>query len=142
MVGIMNPIADTVQGFVKGAGDIIGKFVTDPNKALEAQQEVMRLAFNMASLQMEVNKEEAKHSSKFVSGWRPAVGWVCAASLAYSVIGYTFLNWVLAMTQYHTGVTIQPLPPPDTAITMEILAGMLGFGGLRTYEKLKGVHAK
>ena len=140
MVGIGSAIKGTIEGFANGASEIISKFVVDPTKQLEAQQEIMRLAFNTATQQMEVNKEEAKHPSIFVSGWRPAVGWVCAGSLAYAVIGYSFLTWLLLIAQQISGAPVPKLPEPDTTMTMEILAGMLGFGGLRTYEKLKGVH--
>lgn len=135
----MNPIADSIEGFLKGASDILGKFVTDPTKKLEAETELVKLAMNTSLAQLEVNKAEAQNASVFVSGWRPFVGWVCGFSLAYAVIGFTFLTWVLEMAELYVHHTLPPLPPPDITITMEILMGMLGLGGLRTYEKLKGV---
>ncbi len=133
------PIVDAAEGFFKGiVKPLLDKWIPDAKDRLEAENlaRVQMQAINMA--QIAVNMEEAKSASLFVAGWRPAVGWICAASLFYAVIGFSFLNWILAMTQYHTGVVIQPLPKPDTDITMEILVGMLGIGAMRSYDKKQG----
>jgi len=84
--------------------------------------------------QMAVNAAEAANSSVFVSGWRPAVGWCCVAALGYQYIIYPLLLWL---------VTFQPTltaPKPVVSdVLMELLFGMLGMAGLRSYEKTKGV---
>jgi hypothetical protein len=94
--------------------------------------------------QVEVNKIEAASTSTFVSGWRPAVGWVGVAGLAYQFLGYPLMQWCWAFGQ---GVDIIPkglAPPPDLQVEqlMTLLAGLLGFGGMRSFEKSKGVASK
>jgi hypothetical protein len=94
--------------------------------------------------QIEVNKIEAGSSSVFVSGWRPAVGWVGVAGLGYQFLGYPLMQWCWAVGQ---GMDIIPkgLQPPldlQTEQLMVLLSGLLGFGGMRSFEKHKGVASK
>jgi hypothetical protein len=81
----------------------------------------------LIELQAQINSVEAKHRNIFVSGWRPAVGWVCAFALAYNFIIRDLLVW---------WVGVESAPP---ALQMEhlmtVLIGMLGLGGMRTFEK-------
>ena len=86
--------------------------------------------------QIEVNKIEAANPSVFVSGARPATMWVGVASLFYSGIGISLLNWVALST----GLPLFPAIDPTTA--NNILIGLLGLGGYRTVEKIKGVDTK
>lgn len=79
------------------------------------------------------------NSNLFVSGWRPAVGWVCAASFFYAVIGNDLLNWTLQISVQVTGKIVPMLPEPDATLTLELLFALLGLGGYRTYEKIRGV---
>ena len=77
--------------------------------------------------QLEVNKIEAAHKSLFVSGWRPFIGWVCGIGLAYNVILSPFLDiWFT-------------VPKVDVSALYPVMLGMLGIGGMRTVEKIKGV---
>jgi hypothetical protein len=94
-----------------------------------------KYAQESALAQLEVNKVEAASSSLFVSGWRPATGWVCVLGMAGNFIVTPFANFVLALLDVHVVV---PLVPLDTM--MPVLLGLLGLGGLRTFEKTKGVH--
>ena len=88
----------------------------------------------IAVAQIEVNKEEAKTGQIFIAGWRPAIGWVCALSY-----GYAFLVGPIA-TQVATGMGGSwPLPPIDMENMLYVLGGLLGLGGLRTFEKVRGV---
>jgi hypothetical protein len=87
---------------------------------------------------------EAASSNLFVSGWRPAVGWVGVAGLAYQFLGYPLMQWAWAFGQ---GVDLIPQglsAPPDLEVEqlMTLLAGLLGFGGMRSLEKYRGVAAK
>lgn len=138
----MNPIVDTVQGFMQGVvKPVLDKFVPDADKRLEAEQLAMRQIQEITLGQQEINKAEAASPSMFVSGWRPFIGWVCGGSLAYAAIVHYALSWVLDVISIFSGQSLPPLPKPDLGITLEILAGMLGLGGLRTYEKMQGVAA-
>jgi len=86
--------------------------------------------------QMDINKEEAKSSSAFVAGWRPFVGWVCGVGLAYVSIVEPVMRFIATMCDY-TG----SFPVIDTALTMQVLLGMLGLGMMRTKEKIKKVNS-
>lgn len=95
-------------------------------KELEAD---MRLAMG----QLEVNKAEAESPDWFRGGWRPAVGWVCAAGLGYQFLLRPLLTFSLALN----GENI-PLPGLEMETLMTLLFGMLGLGAYRTAEKLRG----
>jgi hypothetical protein len=131
-----------IPAMIKSGVDLIDKFVPDTdakNRAKEAWQlRVLEIAAQEASQQSTTNTEEAKHASLFVSGWRPAVGWVCAFSFMWICFGQPLFSWVYVL------VTKQPAPVIDlpTEMLMTTLLGMLGLGTLRTLEKIKGVSAK
>jgi hypothetical protein len=127
---------------IKSGVDLIDKFVPDTdakNRAKEAWQlRVLEIAAQEATQQSETNTAEAAHASLFVSGWRPAVGWVCAASFAWVCVGQPLFSWTYVL------LTKQPAPVVElpTEMLMTTLLGMLGLGTLRTLEKIKGVNAK
>lgn len=100
----------------------------------EYQREVLAIAAKAEADQREINKVEAASSSLFVAGWRPAIGWVCAAALAFQYLVRPFWLWAL-------GVWWPTLPPPPglDGMLWELMFGMLGMGGLRSLEKTKGV---
>jgi len=90
--------------------------------------------------QIEVNKVEAASSKWFVSSWRPAVGWVGVFGLAYQFLGYPLLQWIWTFGQ---GIDLIPKglsAPPDlqTDQIMVLLSGLLGFGGMRSFDKTRG----
>lgn len=125
-------------------GNLLDKLIPDPKAALDAKMEVMRMAQNgelaqlnadvqLAQGQMEINKVEAANASLFVSGWRPAVGWCCVAAFACKFIGGPLI-FVLSQWFGHP-IT---LPSFDFTEMSTILLGMLGLGGLRTIERVKG----
>lgn len=123
-MGLGIPILDIV-------GKIVDNVIPDQQKKMELQVELAKLADQEAQRehdsmmgQMEVNKAEASNPNVFVAGWRPAIGWTCAAGFAYSTI---------LAPMFHLGV-------PDLGFLAEVLLGMLGLtGGMRTIEKIKGV---
>lgn len=116
-----------------------GRFI-DLFKGKERRLEEFRLALikemNKADLnQVEINKIEAKHKSVFVSGWRPFIGWVCGAALAYHFILRDFIVWFFDVI----GLNVAPLPSIELGQLISILLAMLGMSGYRTYEKIKKV---
>jgi len=117
---------------------ILDKIIPDKDARAKAQEELLKTAndqeFQLALAQIEVNKEEAKSESLFKSGWRPAIGWTCTLGLIYNFVLYPFLLWLVAVT----GSTIVP-PPLISDNLMELVFALLGLGGLRTYEKVKGI---
>lgn len=104
-----------------------------PDKSAE---EAARLAAELTIVQgqLEVNKAEASSSSPFTSGWRPAIGWVCALALFTQYIARPMLQWVGIVS----GHPFPELPGIDGNL-WQLMLGMLGLGGLRTFEKTKGV---
>lgn len=121
---------------------ILDKVIPDADARRRAQEawqiKVLEIAAAESQQQSQVNLEEAKHSSVFVSGWRPAVGWICALSFAWVCVGQPLFSWVYVLA------TKQPAPviALPTELLMTTLLGMLGLGTLRTLEKIKGVNSK
>jgi hypothetical protein len=103
---------------------------------LQQSGELQKLALETDLLkgQLQINQEEAKSTNWFVAGWRPAVGWTCAAGLLYATIIDPMARFI-AMTVFHyTGA----FPDIATGILVATLTGMLGIGTMRTVEKVKG----
>jgi len=122
---------------------VIDKIFPDKDAADKAKLEMLKLqqegAFKELELnaknaegQMAVNAKEAESQSVFVSGWRPAAGWVCVMGLCYSVFLRPLISW------FSTIYGLAAVPPViDNVILMELLFGMLGLGALRSYDKTK-----
>ena len=115
---------------------IIDRVIPDKTAAAQAQAELLKMQVNgeleQLAGQLEVNKVEAAHQSLFVAGWRPFIGWVCGAALAYQFVIRPIVTWAVPSMGY----TIAEMPGLDDNL-WELLTGMLGLGGLRTYEKVK-----
>lgn len=131
-----------ILGIGKAIVDIAGRFIPDPKDKLNFQLEVMRLAEREQHRahtemmgQISVNREEAKSSSMFVAGWRPYIGWTGGVGLSYSFVVEPIMSWVARVAFKYTG----DFPALDTSSLMVLVTGMLGFGGLRALEKIKGV---
>lgn len=118
----------------EAAKSIIGMFFPDKTESEKAQ-----LAGSLALIQAQTdtNKVEAGNPSVFVSGWRPAIGWVCGAACAWNWIGLPVAKFAMLALGHPLAVS-----PADISEMMPILLGMLGLGGLRTAEKIQGVAAK
>ena len=119
--------------------DIVGRFLPEDKEAkAKAQREIeAQLAAHLAKIdvgQLEINKTEAAHRSIWVSGWRPFICWSCGVALAWTYVITPILNFILAQTGH-----LMDLPAMDMGEMMPVLMGMLGLGGLRTFEKFKGV---
>lgn len=119
---------------VEAVGNVLDKLFTSKDEKLSHEEMRMRLMMQPDIAQVELNKVEAQHRSWFVAGWRPFIGWVCGLSLLYNFIIRDITAW--AMCMYNNTLT----PPPELAMEhlLTVLLGMLGLGGMRTYEKLKG----
>lgn len=117
---------------------VINKFIPDPAEKAKAEIALRASLQGWDAQQTAVNAAEATHSSIFVAGWRPAIGWICAAALLYSYIVIPFTTYFFA---FWLGKPIPKLPVLDNNL-WELMFGMLGLGGLRTFEKMKGITAK
>ena len=120
-------------------GDVLGRFLPEDKEArAKAEREIeQQLSIHLAKIdiaQLEINKAEAAHRSIFVAGWRPFIGWTCGLALAWTYVGVPILQFILAQTGH-----LIDLPSLDMSQMMPVLMGMLGLGGLRTFEKFKKV---
>jgi hypothetical protein len=128
-----------LSSLIGPATEIAGKFIQDKDKAAELAHDLSTMADRhhqeIALSQIEVNKAEAASGSLFKGGWRPFVGWICGFALLYHFILCPLIIFVVALT----GTAIPPLPEFDMGSLMTVLLGMLGIGGLRSFEKTKGL---
>ena len=119
------PKLNVVAGIIEKVVDKIDDFTLDKAEKAELIQEINKA-------QLEVNKVEAGHTSLFVAGWRPFVGWTCGVALCYHFVLQPFLVFLLYSSGYQ-----MDLPVFDMTTLTTILMGLLGLGGLRSYEKVK-----
>lgn len=142
-IPILGSIIDELVGGVK---DVVSEVVVDKDKRnqINADLERMRLDYKdkaeareteVRVAQIELNKQEAQHSSIFVAGWRPFVGWVSGVGLAYGVLIEPFFSWTARVVFEYAG----NFPEIDPTVLIFALGGMLGIGSMRTIEKVKGV---
>lgn len=129
---------DPISAALELGTSVINKIWTDPVKQAEEQRKLQELAqkgsleelnaeVKLLVSQVDLNKVEAAHKSIFVAGWRPFVGWVCGFGLLYNVILAPFLDIWLTV------------PEVKTDLLYPVLLGMLGLGGMRSFEKVKRV---
>lgn len=126
---------------IESVGKVASDLITTDKERLQLELEGRRIDQATDLAQMEVNKVEAASSSTFVAGWRPAIGWVGAAAMAYQFLLYPLLvwAWTWAQAEGHVPATVKPPPMLDTEALWVILSGMLGIAGMRSWEKGKGV---
>lgn len=119
---------------------LLDRFVPDPEKKREAELELVRMAaqgeLQQTIAQLEINAREASHASVFVAGWRPFFGWAGGAGFVYATIVQPLLAWLASIKGW-------PAPPPlNIDLLWVVVTGLLGIGGLRSFDKLKGVASK
>jgi hypothetical protein len=130
----MNPL---VLGPIFEIGKtLIDRFLPDPEKKREAEMELVRMAadgeLKQVIAQLEINAREAAHPSVWVAGWRPAFGWCGCLGFLYAVMLQPLISWGAAVKGW-------PAPPVlNMDLLWVVVTGMLGIGGLRSLEKVKG----
>lgn len=124
-------LAESVIGV---AGKVLDKFVEDKDLKAKLEHEMKMQLHNANLAQVEVNKAEATHKSLFVAGWRPACGWICSIALLYHFVLQPIIVFILSAAGYS-----YDLPSFDMSSLMTVLMGMLGLGGLRSFEKSKNI---
>jgi len=132
---------DPISAALDLGNTLITRIFPDPAQADQAKLELLKLqqSGELASMtaQTDINKVEASNASLFVSGWRPAIGWVCALALFYQYLLKPIITWLAGVAGYNV-----PLMPGLDDNLWQLMMGMLGMGGLRTFEKVQGVAAK
>ena len=129
---------DPISSIVDLGKVLIDKFVPDPKQKAEAFQKLTEMQQNgdlqVIANQVEINKIEAANPKLFVAGWRPFIGWVCGAALAFQLVAAPLVMWGYEIAGHKV-----VLPVMQTELLTTLLVGMLGLGGMRTVEKLNGV---
>tara|TARA_R110002073_G_scaffold123013_2_gene266317 strand:- start:1584 stop:1976 length:393 start_codon:yes stop_codon:yes gene_type:complete len=125
-----------VASLVGPVTGLLDKFIEDKDQKSALAHEIATMSEQhhqeLMKGQLEINKIEAAHSSIFVSGWRPALGWVCTLGMFGNFITIPFSNFVLALVEIDVVI---PLVPLETM--MPVLMGMLGLGAMRSFEKTR-----
>lgn len=131
----MNPLL--IGPILELGKDLIGRFIPDKEEQRKAEVEFLKLAMDgelkQVIAQLEINAREAAHPSVFVAGWRPFFGWAGGAGFVYATMMQPLLSWA---------ASIQGWPAPPTLnidLLWVVITGMLGIGGMRTYEKKQGL---
>ena len=118
---------------------ILDKVIPDSDMKAKLAHEIATMSDNHAQQallsQLEINKAEAASGSIFKGGWRPFIGWTSGVAFAYHFVLQPLLVFVLTAS----GVDLPELPEFDMSTLLTVLGGMLGIGGLRSYEKTKGL---
>lgn len=130
-----------IGDIIGGVTDLIDDMHTSDKERLEIQLESDRVQAGLVQGQIDVNKQEAAHASVFVAGGRPAIIWVGAGALAWTFIGHPIMTWIWILMQALAWIPASLPPPPiiDIDALMVLVGGILGLGGYRTVEKVKGV---
>ena len=128
-----------IQALIGPVTGLLDKFIQDKDLKAKLAHDIATMAekhsHENALAQIEVNKIEAASPDFFKSSWRPFIGWVCGVAFAYHFVLQPIIIFVVALF----GAEIPALPEFDMASLMTVLGGLLGLGGLRTYEKSKGL---
>ena len=128
-----------LQALIGPVTGLLDKFIEDKDQKAKLAHEIATMAekqMHEATMgQIEINKAEAQHRSIFVAGWRPFLGWCLSFAMAWHFV----LAPVTMFVCSYAGIEIPELPTFDMDSLMTVLLGMLGLGGLRTVEKVKGI---
>ena len=135
---ISDIFAGGTEGVLKGVKDIVSTFKADPLELAKIELELTKaqhtLDLGLSQAQAKINEVEAASNDKFVSRWRPGIGWVCVVAYAYTFVVQPFATFILVASGH-------PLPPSafpklEMGELSMVLMGMLGLGAMRTWEKV------
>jgi hypothetical protein len=131
-------VINLLGSLVQPVTGLLDKFIEDKDQKNQLAHEIStmaeRHAQELAKGQLEINKAEAQSRNVFIAGWRPFLGWTMGFAMAYNYVIQPIAIFVLGQLNY-----LVTLPALDMTEMMPVLLGMLGLGGLRTYEKKKGI---
>ena len=128
-----------INSLIGPATKLLDKVIEDKDQKAKLAHELATMADKLAHeqqlAQMAINKEEAASGSLFKGGWRPCIGWICGIAFGYHFVLQPVIIFIVVLI----GMDIPELPSFDMGTLLTVLGGMLGIGGLRTYEKQKGL---
>ncbi len=133
------PKVSLLSSLIEPVSNLLDKAIPDQDLKRKLSHEIATMsekhAQQLALAQIKVNAAEAASGSLFKGGWRPCIGWICGIAFGYHFVLQPVIIFVVALI----GIEIPELPKFDMNTLLTVLAGMLGIGGLRTYEKQKGL---
>ncbi len=136
---ISDIFAGGAEGILKGVTDVVKTFKADPLELAKIEQALTQaqnqLDLGLSQAQTKINEIEAASQDKFVSRWRPAIGWICGGALAYTFILQPFIQFAIVIGG--VDINVADLPKIDTSELSVILFGMLGLGAMRSFDKTK-----
>ena len=158
-MGILGAVSGILGGgIIKSVGKIADNLITTDEERsagelslYKAETDRQRVDSDLLKEQLKVNRQEAGHSSIYVAGWRPAVGWFCGFGIAYHFILRPMIEWIVAIVTpiivVHYGLNPESfsiITPPALNIgqLLALIMPMLGISGARSWEKYKGVARK
>ena len=128
-----------LSSLIEPVSSLLDKAIPDQDLKRKLSHEIATMsekhAQQLALAQIKVNAAEAASGSLFKGGWRPCIGWICGIAFGYHFVLQPVIIFVVALI----GIEIPELPEFDMGTLLTVLGGMLGIGGLRTYEKQKGL---
>jgi|TARA_E500000318_G_scaffold98481_1_gene99837 hypothetical protein len=119
---------------IEAVGNIVDELYTSEEERQQAKLAIQKVEAKLKEKQLDINKAEATHRSIFVSGWRPFLGWISGLSIGYVYLFQPILDMILQMFQVQVDWV-----QLDLGQLMPLVLGMLGLGGLRSFEKAKGL---
>lgn len=136
---------DPISAVVNVGGELLDRLIPDPQAKDAAKLELLKLTASgdlaeldavkaIALAQASTNTAEAGSGDKFAARWRPTIGYVCAGGFLYAVVVHPLVADLATVLRLPL-----TLPAIDTAVLVQTMLGMLGLGGLRTWEKIRGV---
>jgi hypothetical protein len=131
----MTPV---IGDIIQTVGNLAGELITTEKEVRQLDIDSYKAETERLVSQTEINKEEAKSASTWVSGARPFIMWVCGVAFAYAAVIEPVMRFISSVAFGYTGA----FPTIDTDITMQVLLGILGLGVMRSAEKFKNVAAK
>lgn len=124
---LLGPVLDKALDFIPNPSE-------KQRRKLDMERDLLKAISSANIAQIKVNEAEAVHKSLFVAGWRPFIGWTCGAGIAWNFIAQPLLGWFIII--WYPDIEF---PVLDTGPLFGLVTAMLGLGGLRTFEKFKGV---
>jgi len=138
-MGLLDFNLSDVGGILTSAREAItGERIKDPTEMAKIDLQLQQLENAAKAGQLAINLEEAKHPSIFVAGARPFITWGCGFALLYASIFEPMARFIAQVMFGYSGA----FPVIDTTLTMQVLLGLLGLGGMRSYDKQKGTDTK
>ena len=119
---------------IKAVGNVVDDMHFSGEEKEKLKLQMKEIDAKLQEKQLDINKAEASHRSVFVSGWRPFLGWVSGLSIGYVYLFQPILDMILQMFQVQVDWV-----QLDLGQLMPLVLGMLGLGGLRSFEKAKGL---